>query len=176
MVGLIYVLAKQSPWTRNPAASLDDPREHLSSPDITYHAEPDLGQDAMDESNFPIDTEATNEQPFRARPARWGHQDVMPDIIQAPTGVPLVPQEKVVKVTAAEAQLTLQMFLGKLTWQEKMMVLKLLTKFSPSEMLEVFQLYKQGSRQAYRNLDAIVMAKVSEADFEKLRALVNKYR
>lgn len=80
------------------------------------------------------------------------------------------------QVTAVEAQLTLQTFLHKLSLQEKAMVLKLVTKFSPGEVVEVFRLYQQGGREAYRSLDAIIMAKVSEDEFERLRALTHKYR
>lgn len=121
------------------------------------------------------DAETANEP----RP-RWGEDHFLPDIVWPSTVAPATPSEstrkEAPKVTSAEAQLTLQMFLSKLTWQEKAMVLKTLTKFSPGEMLEVFQLYTQGSREAYRNLDAILMAKISEADFEKLRVLADKYR
>lgn len=178
-MALICAVLKQSPRVDGPGDSSDNPQEHSSLPNSSYRIQPELSRDATDASNFYIDAEEANWQLSSTPLPRWGQQDIMPDMIQPPTGGPYVPRESVVKeskATSAEAQLTLQMFLSKLTWQEKMMVLRMLAKFSPGEMLEVFQLYKQGSRQAYRNLDAIVMAKVSEADFEKLRALVAKYR
>ncbi len=112
-------------------------------------------------------------------PPRWRQLSfLVPDIVHRQESS--TPQENGLKeapqATAAEAQMTLQGYLAKLSWQDKAMVLKTLTKFSPSEMLEVFRLYKQGTIAAYRRLDAILLTKISQADFEKLRALANKYR
>lgn len=78
--------------------------------------------------------------------------------------------------TMGDAQQTLTQLLQELTWQEKLMVLKTLTKFTPHEMLDAFRLFRDGSHESYRHLDALVMGKVSEAEFEKLRVLVAKYR
>lgn len=95
---------------------------------------------------------------------------------QSSTGATGMSVSNTPPATVADAQQTLQTHMQQLTWREKAMVLKTLTQFSPGELLEVFQLYRQGSRAAYLQLDALVMEKLGEHEFEKLRSLVDKYR
>ncbi|NLY53717.1 MAG: hypothetical protein GX060_03720 [Firmicutes bacterium] len=64
---------------------------------------------------------------------------------------------------------------AKMDLSEKAIVARTIAKLSPSEILEIYRLYKQGSSEAYRNLDEILMQKMSDEDFERLRALAAKY-
>jgi len=153
-------------------SSEDSTNEEVSSPHL------DAGPEAIPNPNT---TDESNREELRLTAPLWMQLSLLvPDIVP-PTEIPREEPGVDASVesgqsVAEEAQLTLQMFLKKLTWQERVMVLRTLTKFSPTEMLEVFRLYKQGSLEAYRSLDAIIMRKVGEEEFEWLRSLAQKYR
>lgn len=192
VIALALALLPHAVWMNNPETNSDELRSDLIIDNDSSHLAPEHGfsRDATVADAKMLHIAEKEEMQTANEPLpRWQQQGhgAVPDILESgggdDAGVPAAAQgqgkigsESSPQATAAEAQMTLQTYLTKLTWQEKMMVLRTLTKFSPGEMVEVFQLYKKGSRQAYRDLDAIVMAKMSEADFEKLRALVNKYR
>ena len=191
VIVLALALLPHAVWMNNPETNSDEMRSDVIIDNHNNHLAPEHGfsRDATVAGAKMLHIAEEEMQTANEPLPRWQQQGhgAVPDIFESRGGddvrAPAAAQgqgrigaESSPQVTAAEAQLTLQTYLTKLTWQEKAMVLKTLTKFSPSEMVEVFQLYKKGSRQAYRDLDAIVMAKMSEADFEKLRALVNKYR
>ncbi len=130
----------------------------------------DINRDQVSRQKFDAEVEEGQKVNSPSPPRRRPQSYLLPDIVgPSATGGPQGAKEDSVnrpspeqsETIATEAQLTLQTFLKKLTWQEKAMVLRTLNKFSPAEMLEVFQLYKQGSLEAYRIVPAIRRPKFS---------------
>lgn len=59
---------------------------------------------------------------------------------------------------------------------EKVTVLRTVSKFSTSEMLEYYKLYKQGDKEAIATIKSELKAKLTSDDYETIRQLAGKYR
>lgn len=176
IIGIVVVwqLVKPDSYSLSePSGGYGLPPKAVDTPELDTSWE-EISEPAMiaDESN----QEESEISPPRWRQLSFLVPDIVPPSTEIPREEPPAANHEPEPSVATEAQLTLQMFLQKLTWQERAMVLRTLTKFSPTEMLEVFRLYKQGSLEAYRSLDAIIMQRVGEEDFERLRSIAQKYR
>lgn len=63
-----------------------------------------------------------------------------------------------------------------MTVAEKVTVLRTVSKFSAGEMLQYYQLYKQGDKEAMATIKSELKAKLTSDDYEKVRQLAGKYR
>lgn len=77
---------------------------------------------------------------------------------------------------AADDQQTAVAIFEQMSTAEKVAALKTVAKFSSSEMLEYYKLYKQGDKEAIANIKAKLKAKLTVDDYEQIRQLAGKYR
>lgn len=77
---------------------------------------------------------------------------------------------------AASDQQTAVAIFEQMNMAEKVAVVQTVAKFSTSEMLEYYKLYKQGDKEATANIKSRLKAKLTADDYEKIRQLAGKYR